>query len=125
MTFRALLTERSEAGAVTSSIQMLDDARLPEGDVTVDIEWAGLNYKDGLCLTGEGSLVRSYPHVGGIDFAGPIHREPHYDCYRFLPDAVDVWAELLNAQVVERYHDAAGERSDWRDLGAVLRHRGS
>jgi acrylyl-CoA reductase (NADPH) len=45
---------------------------LPAGDVTVDVEWAGLNYKDGLCLTGGGGLVRQYPHVAGIDFAGTV-----------------------------------------------------
>ena len=72
MSFRALLTDRDEAGKVTSSVQMLDDARLPEGNVTVDVDWAGLNYKDGLCLTGGGGLVRTYPHVAGIDFAGTV-----------------------------------------------------
>ena len=72
MGFRALLTSRDEAGKVTSSVETLDDARLPEGSVTVDIDWAGLNYKDGLCLTGGGGLVRTYPHVGGIDFAGTV-----------------------------------------------------
>lgn len=72
MGFRALLTDRDEEGKVTSSVETLDDARLPEGNVTVDIDWAGLNYKDGLCLTGGGGLVRTYPHVGGIDFAGTV-----------------------------------------------------
>jgi acrylyl-CoA reductase (NADPH) len=72
MGFRALLTDRDEEGKVTSSVETLDDARLPEGNVTVDIDWAGLNYKDGLCLTGGGGLVRTYPHVGGIDFAGSV-----------------------------------------------------
>lgn len=72
MSFRALITDRDAEGRVTSSVQELDDIRLPEGNVTVDIEWAGLNYKDGLCLTGGGGLVRAYPHVGGIDFAGTV-----------------------------------------------------
>ncbi|MBU1334811.1 MAG: acryloyl-CoA reductase [Alphaproteobacteria bacterium] len=72
MSFRALITDRDPEGRVTSSVQELDDIRLPEGNVTVDIEWAGLNYKDGLCLTGGGGLVRAYPHVGGIDFAGTV-----------------------------------------------------
>lgn len=72
MSFRALLTEKAEDGTVSSAVQMLDDTRLPEGDVTVDIEWAGLNYKDGLCLTGQGGLVRTYPHVAGIDFSGTV-----------------------------------------------------
>ena len=80
MGFRALLTDRDEEGKVTSSVETLDDARLPEGNVTVDIDWAGLNYKDGLCLTGGGGLVRAYPHVAGIDFAGVV-RESADDRY--------------------------------------------
>ena len=72
MSFRALVTEKSEDGTVSSAVLSLEDARLPEGNVTVDIEWAGLNYKDGLCLTGGGGLVRTYPHVAGIDFAGTV-----------------------------------------------------
>lgn len=72
MGFRALIADKDAAGNVTSSLQVLEDDRLPEGDVTVDIDWAGLNYKDGLCLTGGGGLVRAYPHVAGIDFAGTV-----------------------------------------------------
>ncbi|MBE0580886.1 MDR family oxidoreductase [Devosia sp.] len=72
MGFRALITDKDAAGKVTSSVQVLEEERLPEGDVSVDIEWAGLNYKDGLCLTGGGGLVRAYPHVAGIDFAGTV-----------------------------------------------------
>ncbi|WP_332692013.1 acrylyl-CoA reductase family protein [Devosia sp.] len=80
MSFRALITDKDADGRVASSVQMLDDMRLPEGNVTVDIDWAGLNYKDGLCLTGGGGLVRSYPHVGGIDFAGTVRdsADPRY-----------------------------------------------
>ncbi|GLQ11210.1 quinone oxidoreductase [Devosia yakushimensis] len=72
MSFRALVTEKAEDGAITSSVQQVDEARLPDGNVTVDVQWAGLNYKDGLCLTGAGGLVRTYPHVAGIDFAGIV-----------------------------------------------------
>ena len=72
MSFRALLTEKHADGKVTSSVQMLDDARLPQGNVTVDVDWAGLNYKDGLILTGTGNMVRNYPHVAGIDFSGTV-----------------------------------------------------
>ncbi len=72
MAFRALVTDKDQNGQVFSTVNELPDEALPEGNVTVDIEWAGLNYKDGLCLTGGGGLVRSYPHVGGIDFAGTV-----------------------------------------------------
>ncbi|WP_323015578.1 MDR family oxidoreductase [Devosia sp.] len=80
MTFPALVTERRDDGSIVSQVEMLDDARLPPGEVSVDVEWAGFNYKDGLCLTGGGGLVRTYPHVGGIDFAGTVRdsTDPRY-----------------------------------------------
>jgi NADPH:quinone reductase-like Zn-dependent oxidoreductase len=60
--------------------RQLDDDRLPEGEVTVAVEYSTLNYKDGLCLTTGGGLVRSYPHVPGIDFAGTVEAsdDPRY-----------------------------------------------
>ena len=72
MGFRALVTDKDPSGQTISSVQELQDTSLSDGNVTVDIEWAGLNYKDGLCLRGGGGLVRSYPHVAGIDFAGTV-----------------------------------------------------
>lgn len=56
----------------TASIERLTDADLPAGDVTVDVEYSSLNYKDGLALTGQGRVVRSYPMVPGIDLAGTV-----------------------------------------------------
>ncbi|WP_224705271.1 oxidoreductase [Devosia aquimaris] len=80
MTFRALVTHRDADGKVSSAVETLDDDRLPNGNVTVDIAWAGLNYKDGLCVTGAGGLVRNYPHVCGIDLAGTVRdsADPRY-----------------------------------------------
>lgn len=72
MAFRALVTERAGDGAISNTVRSLDESSLPEGEVLVGIEWAGLNYKDGLCLLGKGGLVRTYPHVAGIDFAGRV-----------------------------------------------------
>jgi acrylyl-CoA reductase (NADPH) len=72
MTFRALVVEEEEQGQKSASVQMLEDDRLPEGDVTVAVEYSTLNYKDGLCLGSGGGLVRTYPHVPGIDFAGTV-----------------------------------------------------
>lgn len=72
MDFRALLTLRDEAGQVSSRVERLPIAQLPEGEVLVGVEWAGFNYKDGLCLSGLGNLVRTYPHVAGVDFAGRV-----------------------------------------------------
>ena len=81
MGFRALVTTKEADGRLSSKVEDLDDDRLPEGNVTVDIDWAGFNYKDGLCLTGGGALVRNYPHVAGIDFAGRV-RESQDDRYK-------------------------------------------
>jgi acrylyl-CoA reductase (NADPH) len=69
--FKALVLEEKE-GKVVAGIQQLDDARLPAGEVTVAVDYSTLNYKDGLVLGGLGRLVRTYPHVPGIDFAGTV-----------------------------------------------------
>lgn len=78
--FKALVVTKDEAGATHASVQALDDDRLPAGDVTVAVEYSTLNYKDGLCLTSGGGLVRSYPHVPGIDLAGTVEAsdDPRY-----------------------------------------------
>ncbi|MGB0505133.1 MAG: MDR family oxidoreductase [Pikeienuella sp.] len=72
MGFKALIVDKAEDGAISQSIQSIDVDRLPEGEVLVDVEYSTLNYKDGLCLTGNGGLVRNYPHVPGIDYAGTV-----------------------------------------------------
>ncbi|RYE86350.1 MAG: oxidoreductase, partial [Hyphomicrobiales bacterium] len=72
MGFQALVTDKSATGDVSSEVRTLQDVSLPDGDVVVAVEWAGLNYKDALCLNGLGNLVKSYPHVAGIDFAGRV-----------------------------------------------------
>ncbi|WP_404402666.1 MDR family oxidoreductase [Pelagibacterium halotolerans] len=72
MVFRALVTHKDASGNVASAIEEMRETSLPEGDVLVGVEWAGFNYKDGLVLTGQGGLVRDYPHVGGVDFAGRV-----------------------------------------------------
>ena len=71
-TFRALLSEQGADRKVTSTVQELDDSRLPAGDVTVKVDYSTLNYKDGLVLTTGGGLVKTWPHVGGIDLAGTV-----------------------------------------------------
>lgn len=69
--FRALLLNEAE-GKVSAAVETLDEFRLPGGDVTVRVEYSTLNYKDGMILNGLGRLVRSYPHIPGIDFAGVV-----------------------------------------------------
>jgi len=72
-TFRALVLHE-EGGKVVPRIETVDEARLPPGEVTVAVECSTLNYKDGMILQGVGRLVRNYPHVPGVDFAGTVER---------------------------------------------------
>ena len=73
MTFRAVLLTQEER-TVTAEVTQLEDAQLPDGEVTVDISYSTLNYKDGMILNGIGRLVRDYPHVPGIDFSGVVSK---------------------------------------------------
>jgi acrylyl-CoA reductase (NADPH) len=72
-TFRALVLHE-EGGKVVPRIESVDEDRLPRGEVTVAVECSTLNYKDGMILEGIGRLVRNYPHVPGVDFAGTVER---------------------------------------------------
>jgi acrylyl-CoA reductase (NADPH) len=72
MSFRALVLNQGADRKVTGAVETLDDAKLPAGDVTVAVEYSTLNYKDGLVLTSGGGLVKTWPHVGGIDFSGTV-----------------------------------------------------
>ncbi len=78
--FKALVVEKAEDGTTSAAVQTLDDSRLPAGDVTVAVAYSTLNYKDGLCLGSGGGLVRTWPHVPGIDFAGTVEAsdDPRY-----------------------------------------------
>jgi acrylyl-CoA reductase (NADPH) len=80
MTFRALVVDKAADGTVTHAVRELDDAQLPEGEVTVRVDYSTLNYKDGLCMHGQGGLVRTYPHVPGVDFSGVVEAsgDPRY-----------------------------------------------
>ena len=108
--FKALLLEESD-GKVGSSIQELDDSRLPEGDVTVAVEHSTLNYKDGMVLNGIGRLVRSYPHVPGIDFSGQVLDSQHPD---FKPgDAVVLTGWRVGEMHWGGYAEKARVKGDW------------
>ena len=69
--FKGILITKDEAG-YKAALQHIDLTVLPEGDVTVQVEWSTLNYKDGLAITGKSPVVRRFPMVPGIDFAGTV-----------------------------------------------------
>ncbi|HTV88351.1 MAG TPA: MDR family oxidoreductase [Stellaceae bacterium] len=77
--FRALVLH-DEGGMIVPRLETLDEAQLPDGEVTVRVEYSTLNYKDGMILEGQGRLVRQYPHIPGIDFAGTVEhsRSPDF-----------------------------------------------
>ncbi len=109
--FKALVVDKTDAG-VTQEIQELDEARLPEGgDVTVRVSHSTLNYKDGLCLTGGGGLVRAYPHVPGIDFAGVVEQSADP---RYAPgDAVVLTGWRVGEVWWGGYAEKAKVKADW------------
>ncbi len=59
---QALILEQQD-GKTVASVQAIEESRLPEGDVTVDIDWSSLNYKDALAITGKGKIIRNFPMV--------------------------------------------------------------
>ncbi|WP_417725009.1 acryloyl-CoA reductase [Salipiger sp.] len=79
--FKALVVDKdAESGKTSAAVRELDIGDLPEGEVTVAVEYSTLNYKDGLCIGPGGGLVRHYPHVPGIDLAGTVEAsdDPRY-----------------------------------------------
>src|SRR5258708_40264837 len=77
MSLRALILTQGADRKVSGALETLTRDRLPVGDVTVAVDYSTLNYKDGLVLTTGGGLVKSWPHVGGIDFAGTVETSDH------------------------------------------------
>ncbi|MEZ5622944.1 MAG: MDR family oxidoreductase [Burkholderiaceae bacterium] len=70
--FKAIVLTRNDDGTTRAELTELDDSALPEREVTVDVAWSTLNYKDALAITGRGAIARSWPMVPGIDLAGTV-----------------------------------------------------
>ena len=77
-TFKAIVISKTESGQ-TAGLADFDDKELMDGDVTVGVEWSTVNYKDGLALTGKAPVVRRFPMIAGIDFAGTVESSSHSD----------------------------------------------
>jgi acrylyl-CoA reductase (NADPH) len=74
--FKAIRIDKADKGTSVALTQF-DDAELMEGDVTVRVEWSTVNYKDGLAVTGKAPVVRRFPMIAGIDFAGTVESSSH------------------------------------------------
>ena len=77
--FKAILLSQTEDKKTRAEVVEMDDARLPDRDVTVDVTHSTLNYKDALAITGRGAIVRTWPMVPGIDLAGTVASSRHPD----------------------------------------------
>jgi acrylyl-CoA reductase (NADPH) len=74
--FKAIVVEKADSGT-KAALTDFDEANLMDGDVTVRVEYSTLNYKDGLAVTGKGPVVRRFPMIAGIDFAGTVDTSSH------------------------------------------------
>jgi len=108
--FKALVLNK-QGDEVAAGIETLDEARLPEGDVTVAVEYSTLNYKDGLIIKNKAPLVRSFPHVPGVDLSGRVIESSHPDWRAGDPVVLTGWG------VGERHWGGYAERArvkgDW------------
>jgi acrylyl-CoA reductase (NADPH) len=75
-TFKAIVIEKADGGT-KAALTDFDESNLMDGDVTVRIEYSTLNYKDGLAVTGKAPVVRRFPMIAGIDFAGTVESSSH------------------------------------------------
>jgi acrylyl-CoA reductase (NADPH) len=80
MSFKGLVVRKDDEGKTSAAVEEISVADLPEGEVLVAVDYSTVNYKDGLCIGPGGGLVRNYPHVPGIDFAGTVEAsdDPRY-----------------------------------------------
>ena len=109
--FNALIVEKDAEGKTSASVQQIGLDRLPEGEVTVAVEYSTVNYKDGLCIGPGGGLVRNYPHVPGIDFAGTV--EASSDARYSVGDKVVLTGWRVGEAHWGGYAQKARVRADW------------
>ena len=111
MTRLRALVLQEVGGKPQPRIEEIDEESLPEGEVTVGIEYSTLNYKDAMIVEGLGRLVRQYPHVPGIDFAGTVERS---DSPEFAPgDPVILTGWRVGETHWGGYAEKARVKADW------------
>ena len=110
--FKAVVMNQTEDRQPILTIENLDDSFLSaEGEVTVRVRYAGLNYKDGLCLNGQGGLIREFPRIPGVEFAGEVleSRDERY--------AVGEQVIATGSRIGEIWHggyaEKASVKADW------------
>lgn len=113
-TFQAIVIEKAEEGAkpaTRATLTTFDDANLMDGDVTVRVGYSTINYKDGLAITGKAPVVRRFPMIAGIDFAGTVESSTHPDWK--AGDAVVLNGFGLGETHLGAYAERARVKGDW------------
>lgn len=108
--FRGLILDQKN-GKLTREVREIDHAALPDGDVLIRVVYSSLNYKDAMILGGIGRLVRKYPHVPGIDFAGIVEKSQS-ERYK-VGDAVLLTGWGVGETHWGGYAEVARVRSEW------------
>jgi len=110
--FKAVVMNQAEDGQSVLSIEQLEEGVLsPDGEVLVAVRYAGLNYKDGLCLNGKGGLIRQFPRIPGVEFAGEVleSRDPRYK----TGDKVIATGSRIGEIWHGGYAEKASVKADW------------
>jgi acrylyl-CoA reductase (NADPH) len=109
-TFKAIRIDKADKGT-TAALTQFDEAELMEGDVTVRVEWSTLNYKDGLAVTGKAPVVRRFPMIAGIDFAGTVEQSSHPQWKAGDKVICDGWG--MGETHLGAYAEKARVRGEW------------
>ena len=109
--FNALVVNKGDDEKTSAAVEKVSIDQLPEGNVTVAVEYSTVNYKDGLCIGPGGGLVRNYPHVPGIDFSGIVETS---DDDRYSPgDKVVLTGWRVGEVQWGGYSQKARVNADW------------
>ncbi len=109
--FNALVVNKDEDEKTSAAVEQISVDQLPEGNVTVAVEYSTVNYKDGLCIGSGGGMVRNYPHVPGIDFSGTVEAS---DDDRYSPgDKVILTGWRVGEVQWGGYSQKARVNADW------------
>jgi acrylyl-CoA reductase (NADPH) len=108
--FKAILIEKADPGQKVGLVAF-DEADLMEGDVTVRVEWSTVNYKDGLAVTGQAPVVRRFPMIPGVDFAGTVESSRHPEWKAGDRVVLNGWG--LGETHLGAYAEKARVKGDW------------
>src|ERR1700734_1387354 len=109
-TFKAIVVDKAEAGQ-TVRLTDFDEKDLMAGDVTVAVEWSTVNYKDGLAVTGKAPVVRRFPMIAGVDFAGTVESSTHAGWKAGDKVILNGWG--LGETHLGAYAEKARVKGDW------------